>query len=230
LDRVARVLVMGTQRQVRQDVGALPPVDVVESIQELQPGDIALVYLGGLGPAPAEQPPIGVIDLVDDVDDLQPGDTALVYLPGAAPTLAAGVVDSVTPPDRKRATHSVTFTTPVTDDPTSTHLAVSAQVPPESTDSTGVLVHAYRLNKARLHRRALLAGHSVSGQETPGAATSLEPTIVFGTVGSVNRWGLTDPGHIISYTRPAFDDGSFQFPINLPSVHAFISGYRPRTP
>lgn len=220
---------MGAQHQARQDVGVLPPVDVVESIQELQPGDIALVYLGGHGPAPAEQPPIGVIDLVDEVDDLQPGDTVLVYLPGPTPGLAAGVVDSVIPPDRKRPTHSVTFTNPVTDDPTSTQLAVTAHVPPESTDSAGVLVHAYRVNTARLRRRALLAGHSVSRDKAPDVVASPDVAIVFGTVGSVRPWGLIDPGHIISYTRPVFDDGSFQFPVNLPSIHAFISGYRTRS-
>jgi hypothetical protein len=211
---------MGTRRTASQDVGVFPPVDVVESIQKLQPGDVALVYVGGPGPAPAEQPPIGVIDLVDEVDDLRPGDTALVYLPGSTPALAAGVVDSVTPPDRKREVHSVTFTAPVTDDPASTLLAVTAHVPPESTDRAGVLVHAYRVNTARVRRRALLAERSV---------TSDEPTIVFGTVGSVRQWGLADPGHLISYTSPAFDDGSYQFPINGPSIHAFISGYRTRT-
>ncbi len=221
---------MGAQRSTRKDDGALPPVHVVESIEKLQPGDVALIYLGGPGPAPAEHAPIGVVDLVDEVDDLRPGDTALVYLPGSTPGLAVGTVDSVTPPDRKRPAHSVTFTAPVTDDPASTQLTVTARLAPESTAGAGVLVHAYRVNTARVRRRALLAGHSVpldgAGDTSAPARAVPEATIVFGTIGSVAQWGLTDPGFLVSYTRPAFDDGSYQFPVNLHSIHAFIGAYR----
>lgn len=234
LDRVAGVLVMGAPRPAPHVDGVLPPVDVVEAVEKLQPGDLALVYLNGAGPAPAVQAPIGVIDLVDDVDELQPGDTTLIYLPGSTPSLVAGTVESITPPDRKRPVHNVTFTAPVTDDPTSTQLAITTYVTPESADGTGVLVHGYRVNMARVRRRARLAGHSVaddttSSTEAPPLRAVPEPAIVFGTIGSLSRWGITDPGHMISYTKPAFDDGSHEFPINLPSIQAFISGYRTRT-
>ena len=222
---------MGAQRRAGQDDGVLPPVDVIESIEKLQPGDIALVYLGGPGPAPAEHPPVGVIDLVDDIAELQSGDTALIYLPGAG--LVAGTVDSITPPDRKRTAHTVAFTAPVTEDPASAQLTVTSHVLHENAAGTGVLVHAYRVNTARALRRAQLAARHLTSEKTPPDGPPQnravpEAAIVSGVIGSVARWGLTNPGHLINYTRPAFADGSYQFPINLDSAQAFISGYRVR--
>lgn len=222
---------MSAHRDALPADGELPPVEVVETVGRLQPGDIALIYLGGPGPAPAEHAPIGVIDLVDDLDELQPGDIAVLYLDSPSPGLAAGTIESITPPGRKRMTHDVAFTAPVTDDPSSTHLGLTSRLTP---GSAGVLVHAYRVNTARVQRRALLAARSVTSEGTSPDVAPLsravpEPAIISGVIGSVAPWGPTHPGHLINYTRPAFADGSYQFPINQPSINAFITGYRVRT-
>jgi hypothetical protein len=206
------------------------PVDVVDVVEELQPGDTALIYLAGPGHRPGAYAPVDVIDVVDVIDDVQPGDTALIYLAGAVPSLVAGTVDSVVAPGRKRPAHHITFTTPVTDDPGSFQLSVTSHVTPES---TCVFIRAYRVNRSRAERRARQA--MVPGTDDDASAAypsaprvAAEPNIVSGVIGSVVPWGLTWPGHLISYTTPVIEDGSYQFPVNRTSAYAFISAYRAR--
>lgn len=207
------------------------PVDVVDVVEELQPGDTALIYLAGPGHRPGTYAPVDVIDVVDDVDDVQPGDTALIYLAGAVPGLVAGTVESVVAPGRKRPTYQITFTTPVTDDPGSFQLSVTPHVTPEN---TCVFIRAYRVNQSRAERRARQAMVPTADDDSSAAYPSAprvaaEPNIVSGVIGSVVPWGLTWPGHLISYTTPVINDGSYQFPVNRTSAYAFISAYRART-
>ena len=174
---------------------------------------------------------VNVVDVVDVVEELQPGDTALIYLAGPVPGLVAGTVESVMAPGRKRPTHHITFTTPVTDDPGSSQLSVTPHVTPESAH---VFIRAYRVNQPRAERRARQAIVPAAGDDTSAADPSApgvapEPSIVSGVIGSVVPWGLTWPGHLISYTTPVIDDGSYQFPVNRTSAYAFISAYRAHT-
>jgi hypothetical protein len=205
------------------------PVDVVDVVEELQPGDTALIYLAGPGHTPGAYAPVDVIDVIDVVEELQPGDTALVYLAG--PGIVAGTVESVLPPGRKQLAHRVTFTAPVTDDPGSSELSVT---PRATSESACVFVRAYRVNLPRVERRTRqvmvpAAGDDASGAQPSAPRTAPEPSIVSGVIGSVVPWGLTWPGHLISYTTPVIDDGSYQFPVNRTSAYAFISAYRAHT-
>lgn len=212
-------------------VDTTAPVDVVDVVEELQPGDTALIYLAGPGHRPGAYAPVDVIDVVDVIDDVQPGDTALLYRAGPVPGLVSGTVASVMAPGRKQPDHHITFTAPVTDDPGSAQLSVTSHVTPESTH---VFVRAYRVNQPRVERRARQAIVQVAGDDAAAAYPSApravpEPSIVSGVIGSVVPWGLTWPGHLISYTTPVIDDGSYQFPVNRTSAYAFISAYRAHT-
>jgi hypothetical protein len=218
---------MSARGRDHQVVDTDVPVDVIDDIEELQPGDAAFIYLAGPGYTPGVYAPVDVIDVIDVLDDVQPGDTALIYLAGPGPCLVAGTVQSVVPPGRKRPGHQITFTAPVTDDPGSSQL----QVLPESTQ---VFVRAYRVNQPRVERRARRA-LSLAADVGPSAAypsaplVAPEPQIVSGVIGSVDPWGLLSSGHLITYTAPALDDGSYQFPVTRPSAYAFISAYRAHT-
>lgn len=209
----------------------VPLVDVVDVVEELQPGDTALIYLAGPGHIPGTYAPVDVIDVIDDINDVQPGDTALIYLAGPVPGLVCGTVKSVKAPGRKLPDHHITLTNPVTGDPGSAGVAVAPHVSP---GSTRVFVRAYRVNQPRVERRARRAIVPAAGDSAPATYPSApravsEPSIVSGVIGSVAPWGLTWPGHLISYTAPVLDDGSYQFPVNRTSAYAFISAYRAHT-
>ena len=90
---------MSARGRDHQVVDTDVPVDVIDDIEELQPGDAALIYLAGPGYTPGVYAPVDVIDVIDVLDDVQPGDTALIYLAGPGPCLVAGTVESVMPPD-----------------------------------------------------------------------------------------------------------------------------------
>lgn len=226
---------MSARRREDQVVGSDVLIDVVDVIEELHPGDTALIYLAGPGHTPGAYAPVDVIDVIDVIDDVQPGDTALVYLAGPTAGLVAGTVESVMPPGRERPAHHITFTTPVTDEAGSSELSVTPHGTPES---TRVFIRAYRVNQPRVDRRARQAINPAAGDDAPAASpsasraaprTAPEPSIVSGVIGSVTPWGLTWPGHLISYTTPVIEDGSYQFPVNRTSAYAFISAYRAHT-
>jgi hypothetical protein len=222
---------MSAGRRENQVVGTDVPVDVVDVIEELHPGDTALIYLAGPGHTPGAYAPVDVIDVVDVIDEVQPGDTALIYRAGPVPSLVTGTVESVMAAGRKRPAHHITFTAPLTDDPGSAQLSVTPHVTPESNH---VFIRAYRVNQLRAERRARQATNPAADDDTPAAYPSAprlvpEPSIVSGVIGSVVPWGLTWPGHLITYTAPVIDDGSYQFPVNRTSTYAFISAYRAHT-
>ena len=220
---------MSPRRRERQVVGSDVRFDVVDVIEELHPGDTALIYLAGPGHTPGSYAPVDLIDVIDVIDDVRPGDTALIHLAGPMAGFVAGTVESALPPGSGRSAHQITFTTPLTDDPGSSQFSVTPHGTPES---TCVFIRAYRVNQPRVVRRTRQATDPAADDGDPSRAFppappgAAEPSIVSGVVGSVTPWGLTWPGHLISYTTPVIDDGSYQFPVNRTSAYAFISAYR----
>lgn len=212
---------MNARRGEYQVVEADLPVDIIDVVEKLQPGDTALIYLAS-GWTPPDRVPPDVIDVIDDINDVQPGDTALIYRTGPIPGLVSGTVASVLAPGRKQPDHRITFTAPVlTDDPGSAQLSVTPDA----------FIRAYRVNQPRAarfrtQRAAVHAADNASATASSTPLVATAPSIVSGVVGRVEPWGLTWAGHLISYTTAVIDDGSYQFPVSGDSSCAFISAYR----
>lgn len=201
-----------TAPSARPQTATSADVDIIDVVQHLQPGDVALIYLA-TGWTPPDRVPPDVVDVIDDLGALQPGDTALIYQSGPDRGLVSGTVASVTTGGRKRRDRQVTFTAPVSGDLASAEMSVTPDA----------FVSAYRVNQSRVDRRVRRDADR-HGVELPTQEPA--PSIVAGVVGRVEPWGLTWAGHLISYTAPVLADGSYQFPVSGESSYAFISAYR----